>query len=52
MSLRHGDTAGLVAAVRGLHNDPEAHRRARTAFEQAFCDSATLPAFDALLDER
>ena len=53
-SLRHGDTEGLVAAVRGLRHDADAdaHRRARTAFEQAYSDTATLPAFDALLDER
>ncbi len=49
-SLREGDAVGLVAAVRGLRGDDDLRRRARAAFEAAYCDAATLPAFDALLD--
>jgi colanic acid biosynthesis glycosyl transferase WcaI len=52
-SLRNGDVAGLVAAVRSLR-DPE-HRsaqaaRARTAFDAAYVDEQTLPRFDAILE--
>jgi glycosyltransferase involved in cell wall biosynthesis len=52
-SLRQGDAAGLVAAVRSLRDDPqlreEQSRNARKAFEEAYCDARTLPRFDALL---
>jgi colanic acid biosynthesis glycosyl transferase WcaI len=52
-SLRSGDVAGLVAAVRSLR-DPERRsatsERARTAFEAAYVDEQTLPRFDAILD--
>ena len=50
ISLRHGDTAGLVDAVRHVRDDPNGPDRSRTAFEAAYCDTACLPAFDALLD--
>jgi colanic acid biosynthesis glycosyl transferase WcaI len=50
-SLRHGDVAALVAAVRSLRADPDLRIRARAAFETAYADTATLPAFDALLDD-
>ncbi len=50
VSLRHGDTAGLVEAVRRLANDPDGPGRSRAAFETAYCDAVSLPAFDALLD--
>jgi colanic acid biosynthesis glycosyl transferase WcaI len=49
-SLRHGDVAGLVAAVRHLRGADEVRTRAREAFEHAYCDAATLPQWDALLD--
>jgi glycosyltransferase involved in cell wall biosynthesis len=49
-SLRHGDTAGLVAAVRRLRSADGVRDRARHAFEQAYCDAATLPQWDAVLD--
>lgn len=49
-SLREGDVDGLVAAVRSLHGDTEARARARRAFEEAYCDEATLPVFDRLLE--
>jgi colanic acid biosynthesis glycosyl transferase WcaI len=53
-SLRQGDVAGLVDAVRRLRDDPdlreEQSRNARKAFEEAYCDERTLPMFDSLLD--
>jgi hypothetical protein len=53
VSLRHGDAAGLVAHVRRLASDPglreELRRRARLAFDEAYCDARTLPQFDELL---
>lgn len=51
-SLREGDVDGVVAFVRSLR-DPSAtalRQRARRAFEEAYCDEATLPRFDAVLD--
>ncbi len=51
-SLREGDVAGLVKAVRALR-DPstaEVRRRARAAFEAAYSDVAALPRLDAVLD--
>jgi putative colanic acid biosynthesis glycosyltransferase WcaI len=54
MSIRQGDVAGLVEAVRRLRDDPalreEQSRNARKAFEDAFSDARTLPMFDALLE--
>lgn len=53
-SIRTGDVSGLVAAVRRWRDDPDARnaaaRQARTAFEDRYCDEATLPLWDALLD--
>jgi glycosyltransferase involved in cell wall biosynthesis len=53
-SLRQGDVAGIVDAVRRLQHDPELEtemsRNARRAFEESYCDARTLPQFDALLD--
>lgn len=49
-SLRHGDAEGLVAAVRALRGEQAVRARARAAFEQAYCDVATLPQWDAVLD--
>lgn len=53
VSLRHGQSAELAAAIRALVADPQAHEqlraRARLAFESAYCDTQTLPQFDALL---
>jgi len=52
-SLRHGDAAGVVEFVRKLAADPswrdELRRRARHAFDEAYCDRRTLPQFDAVL---
>jgi putative colanic acid biosynthesis glycosyltransferase WcaI len=54
MSIRQGDVAGLVAAIRRLRDDPdlldEQSRNARKAFEDAYSDVRTLPMFDALLE--
>jgi hypothetical protein len=49
-SLREGDVARLVAAVRDLGDDTSVRSNARKAFEEAYCDDAALPAFDAVLD--
>jgi colanic acid biosynthesis glycosyl transferase WcaI len=51
-SLREGDVDGLVAAVRALRDgrDPEVRKRSRAAFDEAYCDTAVLPRFDAVLD--
>jgi putative colanic acid biosynthesis glycosyltransferase WcaI len=52
-SLRQGDVAGIVDAVRRLCDDPdlaaELSRNARRAFEDSYCDRQTLPRFDSLL---
>jgi glycosyltransferase involved in cell wall biosynthesis len=53
-SVRHGDTAGVIAFLEGLRSDPERlrdlRRRARAAFDEAYCDRRTLPLFDRVLD--
>ncbi len=53
ISLRHGDARGLVAFVRDALADRARFRavraRARSAFESAYCDLATLPRVDAAL---
>lgn len=49
-SLRHGDVAGLVEAVRALPGAAEVRARARRAFEERYVDTATLPRFDEILD--
>lgn len=55
VSLREGDVEGLVAEVRAIAAAPEAKRsarraRSRAAFDTAYCDTATLPRLDAILD--
>ncbi|MGH9246377.1 MAG: glycosyltransferase family 4 protein [Acidimicrobiales bacterium] len=56
VSIRQGDTDGLVDAIRRLRDDPglvhDQSRAARQAFEAAYSDERTLPQFDALLDGR
>ena len=49
-SVRHGDVDGLVAAVRGLRDDPGAAERARAAFDDAYSDEASSPSSTPLLD--
>ncbi len=51
----HGDTGALVELVRRCITDGAWHtamkRRARAAFEEAYCDDTALPKFDEVLDE-
>ncbi len=54
VSLRTDDVDGLVAALTRLRDDLEwrdvlAHN-ARLAFDEAYCDAATLPQWDEVLD--
>jgi glycosyltransferase involved in cell wall biosynthesis len=53
VSLRHGDREGLVAFVRralaGRETFADLRRRARRAFDEAYCDQATLPRFAAAI---
>jgi hypothetical protein len=49
-SLREGDVAGLVAAVRTLRDDTAVGANARKAFDEAYSDVATLPRFDEVID--
>ncbi len=55
ISVRVGDSQAVVGFIRDLMANPQHHielrRRARTAFEQAYCDKVTLPMFDRLLAE-
>ena len=52
VSLRPGDTAGMVEFIRSLSADKVLHEKlrdaARRAYEQAYCDRQTLGQFDAL----
>lgn len=54
VSLRTDDADGLVTAVRRLRDDAGWHDQlavaARRAFEEAYCDRATLPQWDAIVD--
>lgn len=54
VSLRDGDAEGLARVVRRLRDDPEWRAQlsaaARRAFEEAYCDEATIPQWDAVLD--
>ncbi|HXH58343.1 glycosyltransferase family 4 protein [Iamia sp.] len=54
VSLRSGDVEGLANAVRRLRDDrpwrDELSANARRAFEEAYCDRATLPRWDAVID--
>jgi len=53
VSLRHGDTDGVVAFIRKMISDGEAYaelrRRARQAFDAAYNDGTALPRFDAVI---
>ncbi len=49
-SLREGDVDGIVSAIRSLRTDPAVRARARTAFEERYADTATLPQWDAVID--
>ena len=54
-SLRQGDVAGLVEAIRRLRSHPELaaalSKNARRAFEETYSDRSALPRFDSLLEE-
>jgi colanic acid biosynthesis glycosyl transferase WcaI len=54
-SLRQGDVQGLTTAIERLREDPELvadlSKKARAAFEDAYCDHRGLQRFDALLAE-
>jgi colanic acid biosynthesis glycosyl transferase WcaI len=53
VSLRHGDVAGLVSFITRMMEDPDQHAelrcRARAAFDSAYCDTATMPQFGAVI---
>ncbi|MGB0767718.1 MAG: glycosyltransferase family 4 protein [Phycisphaeraceae bacterium] len=53
LSARHGDPDALVAFIRKLQAEPDAHRalrdQARAAFDNAYNDRVALPAFDKLI---
>ncbi len=52
-SLRHGDSEGVVDFIRKMMADSSVHdemrRRARHAFDEAYCDLKTLPQFDEVI---
>ncbi len=54
VSLRHGDAAGVAGFIRALKSDRARHealrRRAREAFEAAYCDARALRLFDEVID--
>jgi len=54
-SLRHGDIEGVVYFINELRTQPERlqvmRSNARRAFDDAFCDTQTLPQFDQILDQ-
>ena len=56
VSLRHGDVAGLVDAVRTLRQGgpvaTDLRRRARRAYETAYSDAAALPLLDEVIDAK
>jgi colanic acid biosynthesis glycosyl transferase WcaI len=53
-SLRQGDVAGLVDAIRRLRSHPDLaaalSKNARRAFEETYSDRSALPRFDSLLE--
>jgi len=54
-SLRQGDVAGLVDAIRRLRSHPDLaaalSKNARRAFEETYSDRSALPRFDSLLED-
>jgi glycosyltransferase involved in cell wall biosynthesis len=54
-SLRHGDVEGVVRFINELRTQPDRlqamRSNARRAFDDAFCDTQTLPQFDRILDQ-
>jgi glycosyltransferase involved in cell wall biosynthesis len=55
VTIRHGDHPALIEYCRRLAGSPDElaaySERARAAFDEAYSDRSTLPAFDALLSE-
>jgi glycosyltransferase involved in cell wall biosynthesis len=53
-SIRHGETEAMVRSIRqlaeSLKSVEEMRRRARQAFDEAYCDLQTLPQFDSVLE--
>jgi glycosyltransferase involved in cell wall biosynthesis len=53
-SIRHGEPETMVRSIRQLAESleklEEMRRRARQAFDEAYCDLQTLPQFDRVLD--
>lgn len=53
-SVRHGDAESIVSFIRELKANRAEHtamkQRARAAFDAAYCDTCTLPQFDAVID--
>ena len=53
-SLRQGDVAGLVDAIRRLRSHPDLaaalSKNARRAFEETYSDRSALPRFDSMLE--
>ena len=53
-SIRVGDSNAIVSFIRKLCADngfrSDLSRRARQAFEQAYCDQQTLPMFDQVVE--
>ena len=54
LSIRHGQVTQLVAFIRKAMSDGgwllDLKRKARTAFEEAYCDERTLPQFDQVIE--
>jgi colanic acid biosynthesis glycosyl transferase WcaI len=54
-SMRQGDIAGLVDAIRRLRSHPDLatalSKNARRAFEESHSDASALPRFDSLLED-
>ncbi len=54
VSLRHGDADGMVDFIRRAVADKatleDYHRRARRAFDEAYCEAVTMPQFDRVIE--
>ena len=53
LSLRNGDVDGLVDGIKTLTDYSTRHQyaqRSRSAFEEKYCDSKTLPLFDQIIN--
>lgn len=54
-SVRNGDVDEVVSFIRAMMNDNESYqtlrKRARRAFDEAYCDIRTLPQFEQVLEQ-